>query len=779
MKKTEKSIEFAGRTLTLSTGRVAKQATGAIMASYGETVVLATVVSAPLQKVLDYFPLSVDYQERLYAGGRIKGSRWVKREGRPTDEEILTGRLIDRSIRPLFSKYYTGREVQVIITVLSVDLENSPDVLSAIATSAALSISSIPWEGPVGVVRVGIKDDKFEINPTVESKGLDLVVSSTKDAAVMIEAGAKEVPEDKMLDAIATAHKESQKLIKFIADFQDEVGSKKETIEKPKANTGLEKKVKDLVGDKLEAVVKSMLVSEGGKSFEYEEMLKAVTDTVENEEKEQVFPILEKLKKEYIRKVILSGKRLDGRKHDEIRPLSAEVGVLPRTHGSAIFNRGETQALTVTTLGARSEELFLESAEGEETKRYIHHYSFPPFSTGETGKVGNPSRREIGHGALAERALLPVIPATEDFPYTIRLVTEILGSNGSTSMASTCGSTLSLMDAGVPIKTPVGGIAMGLIVESEKEYAVLTDIMGIEDFNGDMDFKVTGTKDGITALQLDVKTLQLTLPILEKAIGQAKKARMEVLDLINKTIDGPRKNVSVHAPKIKMTKVPVEKIGELIGPGGRVIKALIAETGAMIDVEDDGTVSISGVKEEEVDGALNKINAMMREPKAGEIYEGTVARLQPFGAFVEILPGKDGLVHVSDMSMDFVKDPRDIVNEGDKVTVRVKEIDNMGRINLSMLLDPAADAAKAEKRDSGGGGGGGDRGGFRQGSQSFGGRSSGGGFNRGGRSSGGRDMRGGRGRQDRNDRGNADRGGRGSVGGPHFPTSRLLSDSDR
>lgn len=778
MKKTEKSIEFAGRKLTLSTGTLAKQATGSVLATYGETVVLATVVSAPLTKVLDYFPLSVDYQERLYAGGRIKGSRWIKREGKPTDEEILTGRLIDRSIRPLFSKYYTGREVQVIITVLSVDFENSPDILSAIAVSAALSISSIPWEGPVGVVKVGMKDGEFVINPTIDSNDLDLVVSSTKDAVVMIEAGAKEVPEDKMLEAIALAQKESQSLIKFISDFAKEAEVEKEKIEKPKSSDALEKKVKDLVKDKMDSIIKSLLEIEGGRSHEFDEVVAAVSEQVEDEEKDKVLPLIEKLKKEHIRKIILSGKRVDGRKHDEIRPLSAQVAVLPRVHGSALFNRGQTQALTVTTLGARSEELFLESAEGEETKRYIHHYSFPPFSTGETGKVGSPSRREIGHGALAERALVPVIPTSEEFPYTIRVVTEILGSNGSTSMASTCGSTLSLMDAGVPIKSPVGGIAMGLVVENEKEFAVLTDIMGLEDFNGDMDFKVAGTKDGITALQLDVKTLQLTLPILEKAIAQAKVARMEVLDLINKTIDGPRKSVSTHAPKIKMVKIPVEKIGEVIGPGGKVIKALIAETGAMIDVEDDGTVSISAVSEEAVDAAVAKVSAMVREPKAGEIYEGTVARLQPFGAFVEILPGKDGLVHVSDMSMDFVKDPRDLVKEGDKVTVRVKEIDNMGRINLSMLLDPASDAAKAEKRDNGSGN---DRGGFRQ-NQSFGGRSGGGRFDRGGRSggfnrgsrSGGRDMRGGRGRSDRNDRGN-----RSGVGGPHFPTSRLLDENDR
>jgi len=396
--------------------------------------------------------------------------------------------------------------------------------------------------------------------------------------------------------------------------------------------------------------------------------------------------------------MILSGKRPDGRKFDEIRELSAEVGVLPRTHGSAIFKRGQTQALTITTLGARSLEQYLESAMGEETKRYIHHYSMPPFSTGETGRMGSPSRREIGHGALAERALLPVIPPDEVFPYTIRVVTEILSSNGSTSMASVCGSTLSLMDAGVPITSPVSGIAMGLVVESESKFTILTDIVGLEDGNGDMDFKVAGSKDGVTSLQLDVKTLNLTSSILEKALEQAKKARLKILEVMNGAIKAPRDSVSKHAPKIKVVQINPEKIGELIGPGGKTIRRIIAETGAQIDVDEDGKVHISGIQEEQLNGAVSQVEALTKVPKPGEIYEGIVKRLQPFGAFVEILPNRDGLVHVSDMSNDYVKDPGDIVNIGDKVQVRVKEIDDMGRLNLSMMLDPLFDAQKEERR---------------------------------------------------------------------------------
>jgi len=687
-KKIEKTIELGGRQLTLTTGDLAKQASGAVMAKYGETVVLATVVSAPMKVDLDYFPLTVEYQEKLYSGGRIKGSRWVKREGRPTDDEILTARLIDRSIRPLFPKEYK-KDVQVITTVLSIDLENPPEIVAGIAASAAISISSIPWSGPVGFTKIGLKDGELITNPTesqLETSEMDLIVSSTKEAVVMIEAGANQVSEEMVLKGIDQAQKEGQKLIKLIGDLVKEAGSEKSSLEKGKTNSSLEKKVKSLSGEKIKDLIKSMATHESGYS-DFDEAKAAVADNFGDDEKSQAAKFFEALFREEIRKLILSGKRPDGRKHDEIRNLSCEVSVLPRTHGSAIFNRGQTQALSIATLGAAKLEQLIETASGEETKRYIHLYSMPPYATGETGKVGFPNRREIGHGALAERALIPVIPTDDEFPYTIQVVTEILSSNGSTSMASVCGSTLSLMDAGVPIKAPIAGIAMGLIVENEKKYAVLTDIVGLEDGNGDMDFKVAGSRDGVTALQLDVKTLNLTLSILEQALKQAKGARLTILEVMKKTIDASRKSVSQYAPKIKIIRIDPTKIGELIGPGGKIIRKIIVETGAQVDVDDDGKVHISAPTEEALNKGVTQVEGITKEPLPGEIYEGLVRRLQPFGAFVEILPGKDGLVHVSDMSMDYVKDPADLVNVGDKVRVRVKGIDDLGRLNLSMLLE--------------------------------------------------------------------------------------------
>ncbi|KKQ37955.1 MAG: Polyribonucleotide nucleotidyltransferase [Candidatus Woesebacteria bacterium GW2011_GWA1_37_7] len=751
MKKIEKSIELGGRTLTLSTGNIAAQANGAVMAKYGDTVVLATVVSAPLKLDLGYFPLTVDYQERLYAGGRIKGSRWVKREGRPTDEEILNGRLIDRSIRPLFPKEYK-KDVQLIITVLSVDLENRPEVAAMYAASAAISISNIPWNGPVGLINVGMNAGKLIINPKegeVATSDLDLLVSATAEAVVMIEAGANQVTEEDMVKAIEAAFKESSKVIKLIEDLTKEVNNKKEVLEKATHNAALVKKVEKLVSEELETLIKKMASKEASYS-DYDELKHALVENFEDtKERQEASQVLEELYQQKLKEMILSGKRPDGRKHDEIRSLSAEVGVLPRTHGSAIFERGQTQALSITTLGGPSLEQSIETAQGEETKRYIHHYSMPPYSTGETGKVGSPSRREIGHGALAERALIPVIPSEEEFPYTIRVVTEILSSNGSTSMASTCGSTLSLMDAGVPIKAAIGGIAMGLIIKDAKTYSILTDIVGIEDGNGDMDFKVAGSKSGITALQLDVKTTSLTIPILKEALLQARKARLEIIGVIEKTIDKPRPTVSQHAPKIILIKIPVEKIGEVIGPGGRMIKSIIAETGALIEVEDDGSVNISGMTDTEIKSASDKILGIVKEAVPGEIYEGVVKRIQPFGAFVEILPGKEGLVHVSDMSDDFVKDPNDFVKIGDKKEVRVKEIDDLGRINLSMLLDPAKDKEKEERRKN-------DRG-PRQNN-----------FTR-----GRFDRRGGRGMGGRNQDQGRDKY---RSSGPHFPTSRLLGE---
>lgn len=731
MKKIEKSIELGGRTLTLSTGELANQADGAVLASYGETVVLATVVGQPLRADLGYFPLSVDYQEKLYAGGRIKGSRWVKREGRPTDEEILSGRLIDRSIRPLFPKSYKNVDVQVILTVLSLDLESQPEIVAAIAVSAALAISRIPWQGPVGVIKVGLRNGKFITNPKeseLKESELDLIVSSTKKAIMMLEAAATEASENEILGAIEHAQKEASKVIDLINDLVTEVKPKKDKVEEVKPSRELQKKVEDLVSDRVEKAIPLMASKEVGYS-EFDQIKQALTQEFGEEEKILALDYFEDFFKEKVRSFILSGKRPDSRAHDEIRELSSRVGVLPRTHGSAIFQRGQTQALTTVTLGAQSLEQLIETAAGEETKRYIHHYSMPPFSTGETGKVGFPNRREIGHGALAERALIPVIPSEDEFPYTIRVVTEILSSNGSTSMASVCGSSLSLMDAGVPIKSPIAGIAMGLVIESDKKFAILTDIVGLEDMNGDMDFKVAGSSAGITALQLDVKTEKLTLPILEKALAQSKEARMKILKKIESTIDKPRLSVSKYAPKIKVIKIDKEKIGELIGPGGKTIRKIIAETGAQIDVDDDGTVHVSGITEEDLKAGLDRIETITKEPKPGEIYQGVVKRIQPFGAFVEILPGKEGMVHVSDMREDFVKDPADIVKVGDKVEVRVKEIDELGRLNLSMMLDPSFDQKKEQRKNS-----------YKSGGKYFE-------------------------KTPRTDR---------KSGGPHFPTSRLL-----
>ncbi len=745
MNKIEKSIELGGRKLTLSTGVLAQQATAAVMASYGDTVVLATVVAAPLKADLGYFPLFVEYQERLYAGGRIKGSRWVKREGRPTDEEILSARVIDRSIRPLFPNEYNKKEVQIIVVVLSVDLENDPSVLSAVATSAALAISPIPWGGPIGVVRVGIKDGQYVINPLESEKeisDLDLVVSSTKDAIVMLEAAAKEAAEEKVLGAIQFAQKESEKILSLINDLVKEVGVNKEKLIKEDVKAELVSQIKKLVGDKLGSVVKGMLAGEGGKSQDLQELVAAVSDNVLEEEKFYAAGIIDELLKEHIRGEILKGKRPDGRKPGDIRPLSSSIGVLPRTHGSAIFQRGQTQALTVTTLGAPSMAQLFESAAGEEEKRYIHQYSMPPYSVGETGTVGFTKTREIGPGALAEKALEPVVPSKDKFPYTIRVVSEIMSSNGSSSMASVCGSTLSLMDAGVPITSPVSGIAMGLVIADRKNYAILSDITGIEDYNGDMDYKVAGTEKGITVLQLDVKSLSLTSEILGKALLQAKEGRVFILKHMLETIKEPRKNLSVFAPKIKVVKVPVEKIGEVIGPGGRIIKKIIAETGADVEVEDDGSVNISASEDSAVDAAVAWVEGLVKEVQAGEIYEGEVKRIQSFGAFVEILPGKEGMVHVSDMGEDFVNDPSDVVSFGQKVRVRVKEIDDLGRINLSMNMDASKDLPRRqagmpkEQRSS-------DRGSFRGGSR-------------------GRNF-GGRGRFQRSS-------------GPHFPTSRLLDE---
>jgi len=701
-------VKINGQTLKFEVGRFAGQANAAVIATLGETMVLATVVSSKPREDIDYFPLYVEYQEKLYAGGKIKGSRWVKREGRPSDEAILTARLIDRSIRPLFPEDYKN-EVQVVVTVLSVDGENDPDIVGICAVSAALSISDIPWDGPVGAVRVGLKDGVSFANPVYterEFSDLNLVISAKSQAIVMVEAGASEVLEKDVVSSLVFGQETCTKIIGCINDLAKKAGKKKQAVEKK----SLEDKMIKNIEKETAKVVDEVLSSEKAGKVDTSALtgvLEALSETYPETRKAAIKEVIDRFFKKKAREKILKGKtRLDGRKPDEIRKLSADVDVLPRTHGSAVFERGETQALTIVTLGAPSLEQLIESMEKEESKRYIHHYYMPPYSVGETGRFGWPSRREVGHGSLAERALEPVIPSEKEFPYTIRVVSELLSSNGSTSMASVCGSSLSLMDAGVPIKKAVAGIAMGLLVQSQKskvksqnDYMILTDIQGLEDHIGDMDFKVAGTADGITALQMDVKVEGITAEILEKALDQAKKARLTILETMDKALAKPRSAISQYAPKIEQVMIEQDKIGEVIGPGGRMIKKIIAETGASIDVEDDGTVTIAAPDEASLRKAVNWVNGITREVEVGEIFEkAEVKRIQPFGAFVEILPGRDGLVHISKMSTAYIKQPSDAVSIGDKVRVKVIEIDERNRINLSMIFDQTPKQTSAKRQ---------------------------------------------------------------------------------
>jgi polyribonucleotide nucleotidyltransferase len=699
----KKSIELSGRTLSLEVGRLADQANAAVIAQYGDTMVLATVVASEKETMLDYFPLSVEYVERLYAGGRIKGSRWIKREGRPSDDAVLAGRVIDRSIRPLFPKAYK-HDVQVVITVLSVDGMNDPDVLGLIATSAAIAISSIPWNGPVAGVRMGYMPENgngtFVVNPSITEQAtseFDFVVASTHEKVVMLEGGFCETSDKLTYDAVLKAKEANKEIITCIEDLRKEVGKTKEPVPEALEAEELKQKItKEYKKEMVAAFAKKSEKEFGGS--EVTELAKTIVEAYGNEyTTKAVEEALDTLFKKKVREDILAhGKRVDGRKTDEVRPLSGEVGVLPRTHGSAVFARGQTQVLTVATLGTPSLEQLIESPAGEESKRYIHHYSMPPYSVGETGRIGSPKRREIGHGALAERALLAVVPSEEEFPYTIRLVSEVMSSNGSTSMAATCGSTLALMDAGVPIKEPVAGISIGLMSDKNK-HVLLTDILGIEDFSGDMDFKVAGTKNGITAIQLDIKVDGLTDEIVKEALSRAHEARIRVLEKILSVIPKSREKLSLYAPKVSVVKIPTEKIGEVIGPGGKVIRMIMAATETTVDVDDDGSVVISGTTDEAVDKAVAWVTGLTRDVAVDEEFEGEVKRILPFGAFVEILPGKEGMVHVSQMSTDYVNSPEDVVKVGDKVKVRVMEIDEQHRINLSMLF--GEDAKKAPSRE--------------------------------------------------------------------------------
>lgn len=686
--------EFAGRKLTFETGKLSFQANAAVLARYGETVVLAAATCGEVQEEADGLPLRIDFEEKLYAGGVIKNSRFVKREGMPSEDAILSGRLIDRGLRPLFYKDFQN-EVQVIVTVLSVDLVNDPAVLGALAASAALSISNIPWKGPLGTVRVGYLNDEFIVNPTreqMEASHLDLVYTGSKEKAVMVEAGAREFPEEKFVQAMEFAQKEIQPLIFFIEKFVSECGQEKMVYESGSLAETLITDVEKFAHGKLLDLLKLNLQKDHY-MVKYDELLKLIQVEFEGKyTKTDMAKALHEIEKRAIRKMILAdGVRTDGRAVDELRPITIEVGVLPRTHGSALFTRGLSQALSVVTLGSASLEQLIQGPEGEETKRYIHHYSAPPYSTGEVRSLRSAGRREIGHGALAERALLPVIPEDAEFPYTIRVVSEILSQNGSTSMASVCGSTLSLMDAGVPIKAPVSGISMGL-VSDESKFVLLTDIAGIEDFNGDMDFKSAGTKMGLTAVQLDAK-LEGGIPvvILGEALLKAREVRHHILGLITQAIPAPRLDLSKYAPRIMVTKIDPKKIGEVIGGGGKTIKSIMAATGTAIDIEDDGTVYITGSSDEQSRKAKEIIESLVKEVRVGEIYEGKVVRILDFGAFVQILPSKDGLIHISELAPYRVNRVTDVVRLGDTVRVKVVGVDEQGRINLSKkVLDSAS-----------------------------------------------------------------------------------------
>lgn len=679
------------KNLSFSTGKLAKEASGSVVVQLGDTVVLATTVASQTPREgIDFFPLLVDFEEKLYAAGKIPGG-FFKREGKPSENAILTARKIDRPIRPLFPEGFRN-DVQISVTPLAVDHENMPDVLAINGASCALTISDIPFQGPIGAARVAKVDGKMIINPTskeLDASVMDIMVAGTKDKIMMIEAGAQQVSEDEVFEAIKEAHKVIKELVKAQEDLAKQVGKKKRefAVYEPAAD------MVELVKKSSDKVKKAILGKDKAAQKEAlgalaEELLKSVKVDSDEELKQKTKDLktaIEKEQKRLIREMMLKeGKRLDGRKLDQLRDISAEVGVLPRVHGCGLFSRGQTQVMTIATLGSLGEEQIIDALNvEEETKRYMHHYNFPAFSVGEVRPNRGPGRREIGHGSLAEKALFPVLPDEKKFPYTIRLVSEVLGSNGSTSMASTCGSTLALMDAGVPIDAPVAGISVGLITEGNKT-VTLTDIQGIEDHFGDMDFKVAGTEKGITAIQVDVKIDGLSEDIIKQALKDAKENRLKILGIMKKAIEAPRQELSEYAPRVITLKINPEKIGMVIGPGGKMIKKIVEETGAKIDIEDDGTVLITAVDSEGGKKAQKMVEEITYEPKEGEIFKGKVVRIMPFGAFVEIVPGKDGLVHISQISQKRIAKVEDAINIGDEVIVKLVEIDDMGRLNLSM-----------------------------------------------------------------------------------------------
>ncbi len=728
MKEISKTLDINGRTLTLSTGKLAKKAESAVVAQIGGTVVLATLCSSKIREDKGYFPLSVEFEERYYAGGRISSSRFIKREGRPSEHAILSGRAIDRSIRPLFPAGL-DREVQIIITTLSLDHVTDPAWLGMIAASAAITSSTLPWQGPIAGIKVGLVDDKLVINPTeteLETSPLDLMVVSTKDGVTMLEGEGKEVADDMFKQAIKAGYDAAAPILDIINDFASTVNKKK--IELPAKDTELEAQKEEIAAYIKKNYIPQLEDPEFVKDLEHEWEDQCVEELkAEFAEKELLGGIFQEVFEEEFRnfvrnRILDSGKRIDGRTFDEIRELAIEVGLLPRTHGSALFQRGATQVMTIATLGSLSLEQTIETMEGEKTKRYMHYYNFPPYSNGEVKRLGSTGRREIGHGALAEKALVPVLPAEEKFPYAMRLVSEVLSSAGSTSQASICGSTLALMDAGVPISAPVAGVAMGLVTSEEwkganpKQYEIITDIAYTEDANGDMDFKLAGTEKGMTAIQMDIKLPFVPVAILQEITDHAVKARGVLLGAMKKVIDTPRTELSEFAPRFAIVQIDPSQIGQVIGSGGKVINNIIAVTGAQIDIEDDGRVLITG-EPAHVDAAKEMVEAIVKEFQPGEIYDGTVTRLMPFGAFVEVLPGREGLVHISQISPQRVETVEDVLSVGQKLKVRVVEVDREGRLNLSARFGADAnDQPRGDRRGFG------DRGGHDRFNRGHGGR---------------------------------------------------------
>lgn len=682
--------EWANRSLTIETGQLAKQANGAALVRYGETVVLSTAVASKEPRDVDFFPLMVNFEEKMYAAGKIPGG-FKKREGRPSDDATLTARLIDRPIRPLFPKGYK-HDVQIMNTVLSADPDCSPEMAAMIGSSVALSVSDIPFQGPIAGVNVGLVDGQFVINPTVEQREvsrLDLEVAGHRDAVNMVEAGASEITEQEMLEAIFFGHEEIQRLVDFQQQIIDHLQPEKQAFTPVEQDEQLVDKVTRLTEE--QGLKKAVLTFDKQQRDDNLDSLKdAVIEQFVDEEDpdnealiKEVKGILNDLVKAEVRRLIAEEKiRPDGRKTDEIRPLESEVGLLPRTHGSGLFTRGQTQALSVVTLGSLSEYQIIDGLGAEEEKRFMHHYNFPNFSVGETGPVRSPGRREIGHGALGERALQQIIPDVKDFPYTVRIVSEVLESNGSSSQASICGSTLALMDAGVPIKAPVAGIAMGLVTRDDS-YTILTDIQGMEDALGDMDFKVAGTSEGITAIQMDIKIDGLTKEIIQEALEQARKGRMAILNHMLETIDVPRNDLSAYAPKVVTMNIKPDKIRDVIGPGGKKINEIIDETGVKLDIEQDGTILIGAVDQEAINKAKSIIEDITREAEVGQTYDAKVKRIEKYGAFVELFPGKDALVHISQIANERINKVEDVLAIGDTLKVKVTEIDKQGRVNAS------------------------------------------------------------------------------------------------